>query len=58
MTHPHPAQARTRKPETVLRELDDKIRWLYVFGGWDRYEKCRPLLRELRRSLRDTRGAK
>jgi hypothetical protein len=58
MTRPHPVRARTRKPETVLREMS---KYLLTWALRDRAPELRwtrELLAELRRSLRDTRGAK
>lgn len=56
MTRPHPVEGkpRTRKPETVLRELEVTLSRFSLVA----FYRVDDLIRELRRSLRDTRGTK
>ena len=64
MTRPHPVEgkARTRKPETVLREIACDLRHIFadVEAGLMpleiEHQDLRALLAELRRSLRYTKG--
>jgi hypothetical protein len=62
MTRPHPvtSKPRTRKPATVLREMESMVRLLFAvtdpLGRQPYYDIVMRNIRELRRSLRDTRG--
>jgi hypothetical protein len=61
MTRPHPvtSKARTRKPEPIIREITRSLDDMFVgHGNAQILVRCLRLLLELRRSLRDTRGAK
>ena len=65
MTRPHPVEGkpRTRKPEAVLREFRAVLEAIRKMADDDTApiatsRRALELLAELRRSLRDTRGAK